>query len=94
MARASPEAHANAHGLTGLLDASVEERHARVYRRLAEAEALTARILATARVDPSETAEGAVARIGKLRRECQSPMFRIHSAGSSSTACWKTAPRR
>lgn len=74
------QAHANAHGLTGLLDASVEERHARVYRRLAEAEALTARILATARIDPSETAQGALARVERLRRESQSPMFRIHSA--------------
>ena len=64
------QAHGNAHGLTGLLDASVEERHARVYRRLAEADALTARILATARIDPSETAQGALARVERLRREC------------------------
>jgi len=74
------QAHANAHGLTGLLDASVEERHARVYRRVVEAGALTARILATARIDASETTEGAVARVENLRRECQSEMFRIHSA--------------
>ncbi|KAB2885004.1 MAG: amidohydrolase [Albidovulum sp.] len=74
------QAHANAHGLTGLLDASVDERHARVYRRLVAAEALTARILATARIDASETTAGAVARVEKLRRECQSEMFRIHSA--------------
>jgi predicted amidohydrolase YtcJ len=58
----------------------VDERHARVYRRLVAAEALTARILATARIDASETTAGAVARVEKLRRECQSEMFRIHSA--------------
>ncbi|MGB2891649.1 MAG: amidohydrolase family protein, partial [Albidovulum sp.] len=52
----------------------------RVYRRLVEAGALTARILATARIDASETTEGAVARVENLRRECQSEMFRIHSA--------------
>lgn len=74
------QGHANAHGLTGLLDASVGERHARVYRRLVEADALTARILATVRIDPSETIAAAVARAETLRRECQSEMFRIHSA--------------
>lgn len=74
------QAHANAHGLTGLLDASVEERHARVYRGLAESGALTARILATARIDPSETAQGALARVERLRRDSGSAMFRIHSA--------------
>ncbi|WP_413873455.1 amidohydrolase [Albidovulum sp.] len=74
------QAHANAHGLTGLLDASVEERHVRVYGRLAAADALTARILATARIDPSETVAGALARVGRLRRQSLAPMFSVHSA--------------
>ncbi len=74
------QAHANAHGLTGLLDASVEERHVRVYRRLAEAGALTARILATARIDPSETVAGALTRVERLRRMSLAPMFSVHSA--------------
>lgn len=74
------QAHANAHGLTGLLDASVEERHVRVYRRLAEEGALSARILATARIDPSETVAGALARVERLRRMSLAPMFSVHSA--------------
>ena len=74
------QAHANRHGFTGLLDASVNERHARVYKMLAEEGALTARIIATARVDASETTAGALARLSAMRRDCQYPMFRIHSA--------------
>jgi predicted amidohydrolase YtcJ len=74
------QAHANRHGFTGLLDASVNERHARVYKALAEEGALTARIIATARVDASETTAGALARLSAMRRDCQYPMFRIHSA--------------
>ncbi len=74
------QAHANAHGITGVLDASVHEQHARVYRRLAADDALTVRVLATARVDASETTAAALARVESLRRDCQFPMFRIHSA--------------
>lgn len=74
------QAHANAHGITGVLDASVHEQHARVYRRLAAEDALTVRVLATARVDPSETTAAALARLEAMRRESQMPMFRIHSA--------------
>lgn len=73
-------AHANRHGITAVLDASVNERHARVYRALAEAGALTARVLATARVEASETTEGALERVGAIRAACQYPMFRVHSA--------------
>ena len=74
------QSHANRHGITGVLDASVEERHARVDQRLVEEDALTVRVLATARVDPSETTAGALQRVSKLRAACQFPMFRIHSA--------------
>ncbi|GAB4383166.1 amidohydrolase [Albidovulum sp.] len=71
---------ANRHGITGVLDASIGERHARVYRRLAEAGALTARVMATARVEATETTAEALARLAALRAECQFPMFRVHSA--------------
>ena len=74
------QAHANRNGFTGLLDASIGERHARVYKRLVERDALTARILATVRVEASETTEGALARVSALRAAHQSEMFRIHSA--------------
>jgi predicted amidohydrolase YtcJ len=71
---------ANRHGVTGVLDASVGDRHVRVYDRLAKAGELTVRVCATARVDPSETTQGALARISAYRAAHQSAMFTVHSA--------------
>jgi len=71
---------ANRHGITGVLDASVEERHARIYQRLVADNALTVRVLATARVDAGETTDAALARVSKLRADNQFEMFRIYSA--------------
>src|SRR5690606_20448562 len=44
------------------------------------ADELTVRVLATARVDASESTDAALARVTRLRAENQFPMFRIHSA--------------
>jgi predicted amidohydrolase YtcJ len=71
---------ANRHGITGVLDASVADRHMRVYDRLDKAGELTVRVCATARVDPSETAGGALARVSAYRAAYQSEMFTVHSA--------------
>jgi predicted amidohydrolase YtcJ len=71
---------ANRHGITGVLDASVADRHVRVYDRLEKAGELTVRVCATARVDPSETTSGALARISAYRDAYQSEMFTVHSA--------------
>lgn len=71
---------ANRHGITGVLDASVADRHVRVYDRLQKAGELTVRVCATARVEPSETTEGALARISAYRAAHQSEMFTVHSA--------------
>jgi predicted amidohydrolase YtcJ len=71
---------ANRHGITGVLDASVGDRHVRVYDLLEKAGELTVRVCATARVDPSETTEGALARISAYRAAHQSEMFAVHSA--------------
>ena len=43
------QALCNRHGITGVLDASTNERHARVYQRLADMGELTLRVAATAR---------------------------------------------
>jgi len=72
--------HCNEHGITGVLDASVNDRHMRVYGALEKAGELTVRICATARVDPSESADAALARVEALRRAYRSPMLRVHSA--------------
>jgi len=70
----------NAHGITGVLDASIGERHQRVYRALDAAGELTLRVCATAKVLPEETVAAALARVEALRRDYRSPTFRIHSA--------------
>ena len=74
------QAHANSHGITGVLDASVNERHARVYRSLEAAGELSVRICATAKVLPEEDTAKALARVEALRRENDTEMYRIHSA--------------
>lgn len=74
------QALANRHGITGVLDASVNERHARVYRKLEAAGELTVRVCATAKVLPEEKTADALARVEALRRENDTEMYRIHSA--------------
>jgi len=71
---------ANRHGITGVLDASVGDRHVRVYDGLEKAGELTVRVCATARVDPSETTLDARQRILGYRAAYQSEMFTVHSA--------------
>ncbi|MDO6965473.1 amidohydrolase [Rhizobium alvei] len=74
------QALCNRHGITGVLDALVMERHARVYRKLAEDGELTVRVCATAKVFPEEATADALARVEELRRSNDLEMFRIHSA--------------
>ena len=74
------QALCNRHGITGVIDASVNERHARVYHGLERAGDLTVRVAATAKVISSENTEEAVRRLEDLRRNYTSPMFKIHSA--------------
>ncbi len=70
----------NRHGITGVLDALVAERHMRVYKRLDEAGELTLRVRATAKVMPEETVDGALERLEALRRDYRTPMASVHSA--------------
>ena len=70
----------NQHGITGVLDALVQERHMRVYRNLADAGALTIRVAATALVVPEDTVEGALERVSMLRRDYARDMVAVHSA--------------
>ncbi len=71
---------ANRHGFTGVLDASVYERHTRVYAQLEEAGELTVRVSATARVDANEVPAQALERVSAIRAAHQSDMFKVHSA--------------
>ena len=74
------QALCNRHGITGVLDASVADLHNRIYHRLDQAGALTLRIAATARVDPSEATLDALERIDEMRRKYRSEQFYVHSA--------------
>ncbi|MGF7163116.1 hypothetical protein FHS85_004774 [Rhodoligotrophos appendicifer] len=74
------QALCNRHGITGVLDARVGERHMRVYKDLADAGELTVRIRATALVTPEDTVHDALERIERLRRDFTTPMSSVHSA--------------
>lgn len=74
------QALCNRHGITGIIDASVEERHARVYRRLDREGGLTVRVGATAKVHPHEGVAEAIARLSEMRAESAGDMLAIHSA--------------
>lgn len=75
------QALANRHGITGVIDASVNERHARVYRGLSKEGALTLRVAAAARVDPSEDTRDALQRLIAMRHDARGvDMFKVHSA--------------
>lgn len=71
---------ANSHGITGIIDASVNERHARVYGAMAEAGSLTLRIAGAAKIDASESVDGALERLSALRRRHGAGLFILHSA--------------
>jgi predicted amidohydrolase YtcJ len=74
------QALCNRHGITGVLDALVQERHMRVYQSLDRAGALSVRVAATGLVSPEDTVESALERLTMLRRDFASPMVRMHSA--------------
>lgn len=74
------QAHANRHGITGVLDACVREREARTYGRALTEGALTLRVAGTALVTEADTPETAVARLSALRTQHPGPDFHVHSA--------------
>jgi predicted amidohydrolase YtcJ len=74
------QALAHRNGITGVIDAKVEERHVRVYRALEAAGELTLRVAATALVNAFDTTEGAVERLSGFRASARGPRFKVHSA--------------
>lgn len=74
------QAHANEHGITGVLDARVTEMEARIYGRAVAQDALTLRVAGTALVTEADSAETAVARLSALRAAHPGPDFHVHSA--------------
>lgn len=72
------QALANRNGITGVLDALVEERHVRVYRALAEAGELTLHVAATALVTANDTASTMLERSRAFRAD-GTGRFKVHS---------------
>jgi predicted amidohydrolase YtcJ len=74
------QAHANAHGLTGVLDPRVTSREAEIYARALADGALTLRVAGAALVTEADTPETAVARLTALRQAHPGPDFHVQSA--------------
>ncbi|MCZ8334924.1 MAG: amidohydrolase [Rhodobacteraceae bacterium] len=77
---AAAMAHANRHGITGILDPRVTETEARVYATAEAAGDLTLRICGAALVTEADTPDTATARLTALRTAHPGPDFHIHSA--------------
>jgi predicted amidohydrolase YtcJ len=73
-------AHANKHGITGVLDAMSGERHMKVYTGLDNAGELNLRVAATSKVFPHDDLDDAMGRLNFLRRTYRSEKVYMHSA--------------
>ena len=74
------QAHANAHGLTGVLEPKVTDLENRLYARALAEGRLTLRVAGAALVTESDTPETALARLTALRQAHPGPDVHIHSA--------------
>jgi predicted amidohydrolase YtcJ len=74
------QAHANAHGITGIIDPRIEDREAAAYAAVAAEGALTLRVSGAALVKESDTPRQAVERLSDLRRRHSGPDFWVQSA--------------
>lgn len=74
------QAHANRHGITGILDARIGDKEEPVYARAAAEGSLTLRVAGTALVTEADTPETAVARLSALRAAHPGPDYHVHSA--------------
>ncbi|MFN4099573.1 MAG: amidohydrolase [Pararhodobacter sp.] len=74
------QAHANAHGITGVLDPKITAQEHRIYRRALDEGRLTLRVAGAAAVTEADTPESAVARLTAMRAEAPGPEYHLHSA--------------
>ena len=74
------QAHANAHGITGVLDPRVAEVETRIYARAVAEHALTLRVAGAALVTEADTPDTAVARLSALRAAHPGSDFHVQSA--------------
>ena len=74
------QAHANAHGLTGVLDPKITALEARIYARAVAEGRLSLRVAGAALVTEADTPETAVARLSAMRAAHPGPEFHVQSA--------------
>jgi predicted amidohydrolase YtcJ len=74
------QAHANAHGITGILDPRVEPEDAAIYAALADQGGLTLWAAGAALVTPGDTPDTALARLMAMRKAAPGPGWHIQSA--------------
>jgi predicted amidohydrolase YtcJ len=74
------QAHANRHGITGILDPHVDHHHARTYAALAAEDALTLRVSGAGIVRPEESVEAALDKLLGWRTAHPGPLFHVNSA--------------
>lgn len=74
------QAHANAHGLTGVLDPRITAQEHRVYRRAQAAGRLTLRVAGAGLVTAADSPARAVARLSRMRAQAPGPEYHLHSA--------------
>ncbi len=73
------QAHANRHGITGIVDPHVLARHAAAYGAAAAADALTLRVSGAAGISPGDSAAGALARL-QDQRAAHRGLFQVNAA--------------
>ena len=74
------QAHANAHGITGVLDPKVTAQEHRIYRRALAEGLLTLRVAGAALVTEADTPQTATARLSQMRTQAPGPDYHVHSA--------------
>lgn len=74
------QTHANRHGITGVLDASVAEYHRRIYAGAQATGALTLRVAGTMHVRADETVGAMMSRLTAWRAAHHTEDFHLHSA--------------
>jgi predicted amidohydrolase YtcJ len=74
------QAHANAHGITGVIDPRVEELESRIYGKAAAQDEMTLRVSGAALIKEHDTPQEAVARLTALRAAHAGPDYWVQSA--------------
>lgn len=74
------QAHANRHGITGVLDPFIQSHHIGIYAAAAGAGALTLRVAGAMSVTAADTVDSALDRLTARRAAHSGPDFHLHSA--------------